>query len=113
LSLIRKKLAEFLVDSEELVAEGNFYYDSSKCGVGFHGDEERKKVVGMRLSTGGCAPLHYQWFKNKQPIGQRAVIPLDDGDLYVMSEKASGNDENKKQIPTLKHATGPAKFTTL
>ena len=96
MSLIRKKLAEFLVDSEELVAEGNFYYDSSKCGVGFHGDEERKKVVGMRLSTGGCAPLHYQWFKNKQPIGQRAVIPLDDGDLYVMSEKASGNDENKK-----------------
>lgn len=30
-----------------------------------------------------------------------------------MSEKATGNDENKKSIPTLKHATGGIKFTTI
>ena len=100
-------------DSKELVAEGNFYFDSSTCGVGFHGDDERKKVVGLRLSTGGRPPLHYQWFKDKKPIGHRAVIQLDDGDVYVMSEKASGNDEKKTNIPTLKHATGAAKFTKL
>jgi hypothetical protein len=113
LSVIRARLGEFLVDSKEMVAEGNFYYDSSKCGVCFHGDDERKKVVGLRLSTGGCPAMHYQWFKNKQPIGQRAIIPLEDGDLYIMSEKASGNDEKKTLIPTLKHATGAPKFTTL
>ena len=111
--MIRNKLGEFLTDSKDMVAEGNFYYDSSKCGVMFHGDEERKKVIGLRLSTGGCPPMHWQWFKNKQPIGERAIVKLDDGDFYVMSEKATGNDEKKRHIPTLKHATGAKKFTTL
>ena len=40
-------------------------------------------------------------------------MKLDDGDFYVMSEKASGNDEKKTHIPTLKHATGAKKFTAL
>ena len=96
-----------------MVAEGNYYYDSKKCGVGFHGDEQRRKVIGLRLSTGGCPPLHFQWLLKKKPIGQRAIIKLDDGDFYVMSEKATGNDEKKTYIPTLKHATGSEKFTTL
>jgi hypothetical protein len=65
------------------------------------------------MSTGGCPPLHYQWFKRKQPIGERAIVKLDDGDLYIMSHKAVGNDERKIYIPTLKHATGGEKFTTL
>jgi hypothetical protein len=28
-------------------AEGNHYYDVSTCGIGLHGDRERKKVVCM------------------------------------------------------------------
>lgn len=28
-----------------LEAEGNKYYDVNKCGIGFHGDTERKKVT--------------------------------------------------------------------
>ena len=34
-------------------------------------------------------------------------------DLYVMSEKASGNDAHIKNKPILKHATGSAKFTQI
>lgn len=70
LEAARQKLKKMLTNTEEdLVAEGNYYYDSKKCGVRFHGDEERKKVIGLRLSTGGCPALHFQWFKKKQPIG--------------------------------------------
>jgi hypothetical protein len=41
------------------------------------------------------------------------IFPLDDGDIYVMSEKAVGTDWKKKVIYTLRHSTGCAKFTTI
>lgn len=94
-----------------LVAEGNYYYDITKCGIGFHGDTERRKVVGIRV--GASLPLHYQWFHEGKPIGERIIIPLDDGDVYFMSNKATGNDWKKKKIPTLRHATGAKKFITI
>ena len=28
-----------------LVAEANYYYDLEKCGIGYHGDAERRIVV--------------------------------------------------------------------
>ena len=34
-----------------MVAEGNYYYDLKKCGIGFHGDAERKKVVAIRVGA--------------------------------------------------------------
>lgn len=40
--------------------------------------------------------MHYQWFLKGKPIGKRAIIELEDKDVYVMSEKATGNDEKKK-----------------
>jgi hypothetical protein len=61
LSETRINLGVYLKRAEEFVAEGNYYYDNTKCGVKFHGDEERKKVVALRLCTGECPPLHYQW----------------------------------------------------
>ena len=70
LSNIRDTLPTFVGEkANELACEGNYYYDVSKCGIGFHGDGERKRVVGLRL--GASIPLHYQWFTNSEPIGQR------------------------------------------
>ncbi len=43
-----------------LKGEGNYYYDVKQCGIGFHGDSERRKVVAVRL--GASIPMHYQWF---------------------------------------------------
>lgn len=71
---IRKKLPKYILHSEELAAEGNYYYDTSKCGIGFHGDAERKKVVALRLCHGKAHPIHYQWFQKGKPIGERAQI---------------------------------------
>ena len=92
-----------------LVAEGNHYYDVSKCGVGYHGDGERKKVIGVRL--GASIPLVYQWYHNANSIGQKMRFMLNHGDIYFMSEKASGNDWKMRSIHTLRHAAGTAKFT--
>ena len=31
--------------ANNLLCEGNYYYDTSKCGIGYHGDSERKRVI--------------------------------------------------------------------
>lgn len=104
LSQLRKLLGGPIDRVEALKVEGNYYYNNPACGIGFHGDSERKKVVGIRM--GESASLHYQWFLRKEPIGKRKVIELNGGDVYVMSEKATGNDWKKSSIPTLRHAVG-------
>ena len=35
---VHNRLSDFIVGGSELGAEGNYYYDVSKCGIGFHGD---------------------------------------------------------------------------
>lgn len=95
----------------DLKGEGNYYFDLQKCGIGFHGDSERRKVIAIRL--GGSLDMHYQWFKDGKPVGDRIVVPLNGGDIYIMSEKAVGTDWKRKKIFTLRHATGCKKFTTI
>jgi hypothetical protein len=99
--------------AENLKGEGNYYYDKSKCGIGFHGDSERRKVIGIRLGDGESSSLHYQWFRESEAVGERIIIPLNGGDMYVMSEKAVGTDWKKKKIYTLRHATGSKNYTKI
>jgi hypothetical protein len=40
-----------------LPAEGNFYFDASQTGIGFHGDSERRVVIAARL--GVSIPLRW------------------------------------------------------
>jgi hypothetical protein len=98
--------------SSNLKIESNYYYDTNKCGIGFHGDSERRKVIGVRIGY-SSTPMHWQWYHKGEPIGERIIIPLKPGDMYLMSEKAVGTDWKKKTIPTLRHATGSDKFTTI
>jgi hypothetical protein len=89
----------------ELFAEGNYYYDTSKCYIGFHGDSERKKVVGLRLGVG--FPLHYRWYNRGSARPVLQTINLNSGDIYIMSEKATGNDWKHRSIHnTVRHAAG-------
>jgi hypothetical protein len=92
----------------QLPAEGNYYYDISKCGIGFHGDGERRIVVAVRL--GKSHALEYQWHFRSKPIGERIRVRLAPGDMYAMSEKAVGRDWKRPSIPTLRHAAGAAKY---
>jgi alkylated DNA repair dioxygenase AlkB len=94
--------------ANKLYGEGNYYYDINKCGIGYHGDSERRKVIAVRL--GASMPLYYQWYKDNKPVGNRIKVPLNHGDIYVMSEKAVGTDWKRKSIYTLRHAAGCNNF---
>jgi len=95
--------------ASNLKGECNYYYDISKTGIGYHGDSERRKVIGIRLGIN--MPLYYRWYKNNEIKSKRLKLDLDGGDIYVMSEKAVGTDWKKSSIYTLRHATGCNKYT--
>ena len=108
---IREELANISNKGENLAAELNNYQDIKKMGIGFHGDAERLKVIAVRV--GASLPLYYQWFHKGKAVGERIILELHHGDMYIMSQKATGNDWKKKNIYTLRHATGCEKFTTI
>jgi hypothetical protein len=106
---VREVVSEWMEEeSESLKAEANYYYNIEKCGIGFHGDSERRKVIAFRL--GESLPLCFQWFQKSNSVSNRMEIVLNNGDIYIMSEKAVGNDWKKKIIPTLRHSTGCNKY---
>lgn len=112
LKIIRNYIKDLTGD--KLLAEGNYYY-SEKCGIGYHGDSERKKVIGIRISDAlgePLSPLVFRWYQNSERIDiEPFIIKLYSGDIYIMSEKATGYDWKKRLIPTLRHATGHEKYT--
>ena len=108
MSRIRQVISEWTEDVL-LNGEANYYYDISQCGIGFHGDGERRKVFAVRM--GETMPLYFKWFQNSEPVGEPFELVLNDGDMYIMSEKAVGFDWLKKKIATLRHSTGSSKFT--
>lgn len=113
---LREKLPTVIGDAaKSLKCEGNYYYDKNKCYIGWHGDAERRKVVGIRLGpylaetgevTGETFPLHYRWYLNSEKISDTFTIELGHGDLYIMSEYAVGTNWKLRKTPTLRHAAG-------
>lgn len=98
--------------SINLIAELNHYYNVSKCGIGYHGDTERRIVICVRL--GATIPMHFHWYENSKRVGKMMVIPdLEEGDMYIMSDKAGGWDWKlrKNNRLTLRHAAGCGKYT--
>ena len=85
-------------------------YHTSEAGIGWHGDAERRLVVGLR---NGKFNLSYQWYQNHKPIGERLLLELNDGDMYVMDEKTTGSDWKRSAggFLTLRHSAGSDKYT--
>ena len=106
-----KDLVMNSINESNLECEGNKYQNITKNGIGWHGDAERRKVIGCRI--GEEMKLCYNWFLKSQPVGGRFDLTLQDGDIYFMSEKAVGTDWMKKSIYTLRHSAGCDKYTTL
>ena len=100
-----------ILNEDYIICEGNYYYDINKCGIGWHGDKERKKIIGLRL--GKVMPLKFKWFKNYKSIGNIFELNINHGDMYIMSEKATGFDSKNSNIFTLKHSAGCNKYTNL
>jgi alkylated DNA repair dioxygenase AlkB len=91
--------------TQGLKVESNYYYDVAQCGIGYHGDTERAKVIGVRLGTVSL-PIHYQWYHRSKAVGERVDIVLHPGDMYIMSQKAVGTDWKSSSKYTLRHAVG-------
>jgi len=102
-------LTYFGAKASNLKGEGNYYYDITKTGIGYHSDLERRKVIGIRL--GENMPLYFKWYLKGEQQGDKQEVPLNGGDIYIMSEKAVATDGRKRNIYTLRHATGSSKYT--
>lgn len=104
LSHVIKNIKNFIsfVYNGPLEIEGNYYYDVSACGIGLHGDSERKRTIG--LSFGETNNLYWQWFYKNKPVSNHCVIPINHHDMYIMSEKATGHDWKYSSFHTLRHA---------
>ena len=57
--------------------------------------------------------MRWQWFKDGMPVGKPIQISLNDGDVYIMSEKAVGADWKLRKLYTLRHAAGAKKYISL
>ena len=97
----------FGAKAAELEMEGNNYFDAT-CGIGAHGDSERRKVIGCRLGT--QIPLQFKWFVNSKSFGPIIEIRLAHGDIYIMSEKATGTDWKTRTRKTLRHCAGAKRY---
>lgn len=98
--------------AKNIICEGNKYFNLNKCGIGYHGDTERRKVICLSLG-GKEYPMNWVWFQKHKPIKAPYEFKLNSGDLYIMSEKAVGNDWKKSNIPTLRHGAGANKYISL
>jgi hypothetical protein len=108
LNQVRKALGEkFGKKAENLLAESNYYFDMKNCGIGFHGDTERKIV--LCCSLGETTNLFFRWYFRDRRIYSPFQFEIRDGDIYLMSEEAVGN-KWKKKAPCLRHAAGSQKY---
>lgn len=109
LNKVRDNISKYFgTKGENLIAEGNYYYDPSICGIGYHGDGERKIVIGVRV--GQSMPLHFRWYHRSEVVSPTLKIILNHGDIYFNSEKTVGFDWKKSSKYTLRHAAGSNKF---
>lgn len=111
---LRDRIHEQFIDGSfdepiALVAEGNLYKDNTRQGIGWHGDAERKLVIGVRL--GGSMRLKFAWFHRSMPLSSSHEVILNHGDIYVMSNKAVGSDWQCRSLQTVRHCAGGNAYT--
>lgn len=110
LKKLRKRIGKaFGPKAKKLNAEGNYYFHK-KSGIGFHGDAERKIVICVSL--GDSSILKYCWRKpgSSKQFGKSIDINVDHGDIYIMSEKATGYDWKSRSKYRLVHAAGHSTY---
>jgi hypothetical protein len=83
------------------------YPDILKCGIGWHGDGERRQTIIYRVGDSSFErPLCFQWYLQGEAVGPVVTVHLQHGDYLVSSAKAVGTDWKVRKVPTLRHATG-------
>jgi hypothetical protein len=54
--------------------------------------------------------MQWCWYFRHSAVGEKFEVTFSDGDMYIMEEKAVGNDWKKSSIFTLRHAAGAEKY---
>ena len=95
--------------ARNLNSEGNHYYDR-KSGIGYHGDSERKRVICCSLGT--PTSLYFYWRPpgSSEACSQKFEFKLVHGDMYIMSEKATGFDWRMRSHYRLVHGAGASAY---
>jgi alkylated DNA repair dioxygenase AlkB len=88
-----------------LCAEGNRYF-ARGSGIGFHGDSERKVVICLSLGASSVLRYHWRMPGSSEHTLQPVDIRVSHGDVYVMSEKATGWDWRRRSRVRVVHAAG-------
>lgn len=100
-------LTELLGTTDVTTAVANYYPNPRKCGIGWHGDAERRQTIMVRLGSGSnTRPIHFMWCEKAKKIASPVTIPLQHGDVMVPCAKAVGTDYKRSSVPTVRHATG-------
>jgi hypothetical protein len=90
----RKKLPEFFGNKARSLKcksiRHNKYHDDEKSG-------------GIGIHLGSDISLNFQWKHKKEYVSHRFECLLENGDIYIMSQKAIGTDWREQNIPTLRH----------
>ena len=92
-----------------LQSEGNHYYDR-KSGIGFHGDSERKRVICCSLGTPTSLYFYWRGRGSSEAVSQKFDFKLVHGDMYIMSEKATGFDWRMRSRYRLVHGAGASAY---
>ena len=105
LQIIREYFEPYISNiTPVLYAEANYYYDTDKTYIGFHGDTERRIVICARF--GETMTLRYRCYRWSKQVGDEFSIEINDNDIYIMSDKTTGYDWRKSSLYTFRHAAG-------
>lgn len=97
--------------AQNLNAEGNWYFEE-KGGISCHGDAERKIVICISLGTSTTLRYYWRMAGSFKKYGEGIDTQINHGDIYIMSEKATGHDWRKSSKTRLVHAAGAKKYIT-
>ena len=106
LNRFRKRLQIILGSkTKKLNAEGNKYFHN-KAGIGYHGDSERKIVICLSLGKETTLRYHWRLPGSSEHTLEPTDIILNHGDVYIMSEKATGWDWRLRSKVRVVHGAG-------
>ena len=91
--------------AKKLNAEGNKYFHD-KSGIGYHGDAERKIVICLSLGKSTILRYHWRLPGSSEHELEPTDIKLNHGDVYIMSEKATGWDWKSRSKVRVVHGAG-------
>lgn len=57
------------------ICEGNRYFDLKKCGIGYHGDKERTRVICLSIGSNNY-PIRWLWFYKSKPVTNFKEVKL-------------------------------------